>query len=147
MKFCLKKIALAWATLLPPKVVLATTHTCSTSGDLFCKHCHTPSHQFAHCLYVDCKYCHGYGHILENCPTQPPRPKGASKFKSSSEHGSSFNATIVSDESASPTFSMSDLEVLLKQVISSSSSSSSVLSVTPGTFWLLDPRCYNHMTS
>ena len=129
------------------EVALATTRPRFPSGLSFCKNCRNTGHIFANCPTVECRYCHGHGHILENFPTRPPRPKGnPTKFKSYSKPGSSSIAAAVHSNESS-ILTVSDLEALLKQVISPSSSSSTALSVTSGNSWLFDSACCNHMTS
>ncbi|KAI4338329.1 hypothetical protein L6164_016669 [Bauhinia variegata] len=131
------------------EIALATTQSklyYQQSGQKYCKNCHTNGHTFSDCPIVECRYCHKSGHILENCPTRPPKPRGGStKFKDSSQFRS-FTAATTSE--ASTTIIVSDLEALLKQVLSSHSSSTTALPVTQGkSLWLFDSACCNRMTS
>jgi hypothetical protein len=103
-------------------------------------------HAFATCPTVECRYCHAFGHILEHCPTRPLRPKGGfSKFKIMSKPGSS-SVTVAATTEGSTFVTMSDLEAMVKQVISSNSSTA--MSATPGNSpWFFDSACCNHMTT
>ena len=95
---------------------------------------------------VECRYCHAFDHILEHCLTHPPRPKGGfSKSKIMSNLGSS--SFIVAATTEGSTFvTMSDLEAMVKQVISSNSSIA--MSTTPGNSpWFFYSVCCNHMTT
>ncbi|KAJ7961959.1 Zinc finger protein [Quillaja saponaria] len=116
------------------KVAVATTHPRSAiqkSGSQSCKNCNHTGHSFANCPTVECRYCHGIGHILENCPTRPHQPKsGSFKPKNVSKTGSSSIAAATTKDSTAIT--ISDLEALFKQVLSSNSSFSSAMSITPG---------------
>ncbi|XP_057986506.1 uncharacterized protein LOC131171069 [Hevea brasiliensis] len=114
------------------EAALATTRSShQKSGNQLCKNYNQIGHAFAYCPTIKCKYCHGYGHILEHCPTRPPRQKGGqSKFKNVSKPGSS-SVTAVAATEGSTAITMSDLEALFKQVISSNSPAA--MSATPGT--------------
>ena len=132
---------------LPSDVALATTHSRSANEFIFCKNCKLHGHKFANCPTIECRYCHKRGHILDNCPTRPPRPPGAPyKPKSSTKYSSPpiVAAATSSDITTPQNFQLNDLHDLLKQVISSNSTA---LAVTPGTSWLLDSACCNHMTA
>ena len=112
-------------------IALATTRSSHQKfGNQTCKNCHQMGHAFATCPTVECRYCHAFGHILEHCPTRPPRPKGGfSKSKIMSKPGSS-SATVAATTEGSTFVTMSDLEAMVKQVISSNSSTA--MSATPG---------------
>ncbi|KAJ7961922.1 Retrovirus-related Pol polyprotein from transposon TNT 1-94 [Quillaja saponaria] len=100
------------------EVALVTTHHRSAtqkSGSQSCKNCNHTGHSFANCPTVVCIYYHGIGHILENCPTHPPRPKsGSFKPKNVSKTGSSSIAAATTK--VSTVIMISDLEALFKQV-------------------------------
>ncbi|KAL4028792.1 hypothetical protein IC575_012003 [Cucumis melo] len=128
-------------------VALATTHLRQANETIFCKNCKLHGHKFANCPTIECRYCHKRGHILDNCPTRPPRPPGHShkpKFSHKAGSSSVVVAATSSDITEPSSLQLTDLHDLLKQVISSQSTA---LAVTPGTFWLLDSACCNHMTS
>lgn len=116
---------------LHSKVALVTTHSRSIAkklGNQFCKNCHHISHSFANCPIIECKYCHSIGHILENCPTRPLRPKnGSFKPKNITKTRSSSLAAVTTE--VSTTITISDLEALFKQALSSNFSFSSAMSV------------------
>nr|GMD98853.1 retrovirus-related Pol polyprotein from transposon TNT 1-94 [Ipomoea batatas] len=112
-------------------VALATTTSHSLPSSRFCKNCRSTGHIFSACPTVECRYCHGRGHILENCPTRPPRPKGNSKKTQSFSKPGSTSVAAATAHSSSP-ITISDLDTLLKQVISPSSSTSAAFSATPG---------------
>ncbi|KAL0545170.1 hypothetical protein IC582_020316 [Cucumis melo] len=142
-----EKKRLGLVSSLPSDVALATTHLRQANETSFCKNCKLHDHKFANCPTIKCTYCHKRGHILDNCPTCPPRPPGHShKPKFSPKVGSSsvVAAATSSDITAPLSLQLTDLHDLLKQVISSQSTA---LAVTPGTSWLLDSACCNHMTS
>ncbi|KAK9157984.1 hypothetical protein Scep_004558 [Stephania cephalantha] len=108
------------------EVVLALTPSRSKSGSLSCRNCKSTGHAFANCHTIECRYCHERGLILPNCPTRP-RLKGATKSTSKTD---SSVVVVVSDRShSSPTIPLSELETLLKQVISLKANA---LSVTLG---------------
>ncbi|KAL0536937.1 hypothetical protein IC582_025900 [Cucumis melo] len=132
---------------LPSDVALATTHIRQANETSFCKNCKLHGHKFANCPTIECRYCYKRGHILDNCPTRPPRPPSHShKHKFSHKVGSSsvVAAATSSDITEPSSLQLTDLHDLLKQVLSSQSTA---LAVTPGTSWLLDSACCNHMTS
>ncbi|KAL0543679.1 hypothetical protein IC582_018781 [Cucumis melo] len=132
---------------LPSDVALAITHLRRPNGTSLCKNCKLHDHKFANCPTTECRYCHKRGHILDYCPTRPPRPSGHSqkpKFSSKTGSPSVVVAATPSDITPPSSLQLTDLHDLLKQVISSNSTA---LAVTPGTSWLLDSACCNHMTS
>ena len=108
-----------------------------------------------------CNYCRRPGHVISECrklqyknnKTQTNVPIGKPYHRQSHVVGA------VTEE-LSPTFSLSDLESILKQLAASTSTSasaqasaqsaiSSALSVTPGisNSWFFDSGCCNHMTA
>ncbi|TYK17748.1 Retrovirus-related Pol polyprotein from transposon TNT 1-94 [Cucumis melo var. makuwa] len=90
-------------------------------------------------------YCHEPSHILDNCPRKPPRPRSYStRAKNFTKPRNSSVVAATSDNPTTPQFQISDLQSLLNQLISSSSSA---LAVSPSNRWLLDSACCNHMTS
>ncbi|XP_048234433.1 uncharacterized protein LOC125370976 [Ricinus communis] len=116
---------------LNSKIALATTRSSyQKSGNNACKNCNQTSHVFAHCPTIECRYCHALGHILENWPIRPPRPKGGA-FKPKTVSKPGFTAASAATTEGSTVITMSDLEALLKQVISSNSSAA--MSATPGS--------------
>ena len=124
---------------------LATTRSSQrTYHNRPCKNCNRTGHIFSNCPTVECKYCHGLGHIIEHCPVRPPSRSGFSKSRSAPK-GGSFSIAAAATEDSTPV-TMSDLETLLKQVISSNSSLA--MSATPGnSSWFFDSACCNHMTT
>lgn len=128
-------------------IALAATHSRSypTAGK-YCKNFNQYTHNFSSCPTIECRYCHELGQIVEKCPKRPAKSKGNfSKPRSGLKTGSSSIAIATAEGDTSLT--IRDLEVLLKQVISSNSSTPTALSVTPGnSTWLLDYACCNHMT-
>ncbi|KAA0035304.1 Zinc finger, CCHC-type [Cucumis melo var. makuwa] len=63
---------------LPSDAALATTYLRQTNETSFCKNCKLHGHKFANYPTIECRYCHKRGHILNHCPTRPPRPSGHS---------------------------------------------------------------------
>ncbi|KAA0053496.1 putative mitochondrial protein [Cucumis melo var. makuwa] len=91
------------------------------------------------------RYCHKPGHILDNCPIKPPRPQSYStRAKNFTKPMNSSVVAATSDNPTTPQFQISDLQSLLNQLISSSSSA---LAISPSNRWLLNSACCNHMTS
>ncbi|KAJ1398972.1 Zinc finger, CCHC-type [Sesbania bispinosa] len=109
-----------------------------------CKNCNKNGHSFSTCPTVECRYCHSFGHILEHCPIRPPRPKvGFSKSANNVTKPAPPSITAAATESSNA-ITLSDLEALLKQVISSNNSTT--MSATSGnSHWLFDSACCNHM--
>ncbi|KAB5514459.1 hypothetical protein DKX38_028365 [Salix brachista] len=132
----------------PPQfdIALATTRSSHQKfGNQTCKNCHQMGHVFATCPTVECKYCHVLGHILEHCPTRPPRSKGGFSKSKIMLKPSSSSATVAAATPSSTFVTMSDLEEMVKQVISSKPSTA--MSATPGNSpWFFDSACCNHMT-
>ena len=88
----------------PSKVALAITQPRFPSGLTFYKNYHNTNHISANCPTIVYRYCYGHGHILENYPTRPPRPKGNSiKSKTFPKPSSSSN------ESSSSILTVNDL--------------------------------------
>ncbi|XP_050945481.1 uncharacterized protein LOC127150835 [Cucumis melo] len=126
-------------------VVLVSTYSPPGASSTFCKNCKLTRHKFINCPKIECRYCHKPGHILDNCPIKPPRPRSYStRAKYFTKLSNSSVVAAVSDNSTTPQFQISGFQNLLNQLISSSSSA---LAVSPGNRWLLDSGCCNHMTS
>ncbi|KAJ6392554.1 hypothetical protein OIU84_026837 [Salix udensis] len=118
----------------PPQfdIALATTRSSHQKfGNQTCKNCHQMGHVFATCPTIECRYCHVLGHILEHCPTRPPRSKGGFSKSKNMFKPSSSSATVAAATPGSTFVTMSDLEEMVKQVISSNPSTA--MSATPGT--------------
>ncbi|KAA0068117.1 retrotransposon protein [Cucumis melo var. makuwa] len=101
-------------------VVLASTYSPPGASSTFCKNCKLTGHKFIDCPKIEC------------------RAKNFTKPRNSSV----VAATL--DNPTTPQFQISDLQSLLNQLISSSSST---LAISSGNRWLLDSACCNHMTS
>ncbi|KAA0035206.1 Zinc finger, CCHC-type [Cucumis melo var. makuwa] len=126
-------------------VVLAGTYSPSRASNTFCKNCKLTGHKFIDCPKIECRYCHKPSHILDNCPIKPLQPRSYStRAKNFTKLDTSAIVVAASDNSATPNFQKSDLQSLLNQLISSSSSA---LPVSPGNRWLLDSACCNRMPS
>ncbi|KAL0541716.1 hypothetical protein IC582_021771 [Cucumis melo] len=126
-------------------VVLASTYSPPGASSTFCKNCKLTGHKFIDCPKIECRYCHKPGHILDNCPIKPPRPRSYStRAKNFTKPRNSSVVAATLDNPTTPQFQISDLQSLLNQLISSSSSA---LAVSSGNRWLLDSACCNHMTS
>ncbi|KAA0032344.1 uncharacterized protein E5676_scaffold340G00040 [Cucumis melo var. makuwa] len=126
-------------------VVLASTYSPPGASSTFCKNCKLTGHKFIDCPKIECRYCHKRGHILNNCPIKPPRPRSYStRAKNFTKPRNSSVVAATLDNPTTLQFQISDLQSLLNQLISSSSSA---LTVSSGNRWLLDSACCNHMTS
>ncbi|TYK16338.1 uncharacterized protein E5676_scaffold21G001200 [Cucumis melo var. makuwa] len=126
-------------------VVLASTYSPPGASSTFCKNCKLTGHKFIDCPKIECRYCHKPGHILDNCPIKPPRPRSYSKRAKNFTKPRNFSVVAATlDNPTTPQFQISDLQSLLNQLISSSSSA---LAVSSGNRWLLDSAYCNHMTS
>ena len=97
------------------------------------------------CLLIVLLQSAGIGHILEHCPTRPPKQnRGSFKSKPPPKFGSSSISAAATE--GSTTITISDIEALLKQVISSNTSTA--MSATHGNSqWFFDSACCNHMTT
>ena len=104
-----------------------------------------------HIASNSCRYCKKPGHLKHNCPICPPRndQKRSQPHPNSSKHV--LAAATTTGDTSSPSqfaFSASDLESLLKQILSTSGNASVALSTTSGNIcWYFDSACCNHMTS
>ncbi|KAL4018546.1 hypothetical protein IC575_022144 [Cucumis melo] len=126
-------------------VVLASTYSPPGASSTFCKNCKLTGHKFIDCPKIECRYCHKPGHILDNCPIKPHQPRSYStRAKNFTKPRNSSVVAATLDNPTTPQFQISDLQSLLNQLISSSSSA---LVVSSGNRWLLDSACCNHMTS
>lgn len=106
-----------------------------------------------------CNYCRRTGHVISECRKL--------KYKNNKDSGTppkgqfqnrSYHTTGAVTDDPSPTFSLREVESLLRQLAGNSSTSSpppapdittsSALSITPGTLnsWFYDSGCCNHMT-
>lgn len=47
----------------------------SHSNKKVCKYYHKTGYILSKCLTIECCYCYQLGHIVENCPTRPPKSK------------------------------------------------------------------------
>ena len=102
-------------------VVLPSTYPPNKASNIFCKNCKLSGHKFIDYPKIKCRYCHKRGHILDNCPTTPPRPTGSStKDKNFTKLGTFSIVAATSDDSTFP-LQISDLQSLLNKLISSSS--------------------------
>ena len=60
-------------------VVLASTYPPTRASSTFCKNYKLTNHKFIDCPKIEYMYCDNRGHILDNCPTKPPRPPSYSR--------------------------------------------------------------------
>ncbi|KAH7866182.1 hypothetical protein Vadar_016785 [Vaccinium darrowii] len=146
---------------------LSSRKTQSVQQSDSCTYCHSRDHTLLHCPIRVCKHCHkpGPGHYQSDCPRNPNKSSynsGSNWSKSgSSKSGhrykpTSHTAAVAADATSSSTLdtsvspiSISDIEAIVKQVISSSGTPpSTALSATSGiSSWFFDSACCNHMTS
>jgi hypothetical protein len=112
----------------------------------FCHRCRKLGHSFSDCPTVECynclkkghiasnccQYCKTVGHLIHNCPTRPRR--------------SHQNMNHPCPSSSKSTFSIANIESLLRQLLPSGNTPAA-LSTTPGNSkWYFDSTCCNHMT-
>ncbi|KAH7866524.1 hypothetical protein Vadar_021523 [Vaccinium darrowii] len=146
---------------------LSSRKTQSVQQSDSCTYCHSRDHTLLHCPIRVCKHCHkpGPGHYQSDCPRNPNKSSynsGSNWSKSgSSKSGhrykpTSHTAAVAADATSSSTLdtsispiSVSDIEAIVKQVISSSGTPPpTALSATSGiSSWFFDSACCNHMTS
>ena len=113
-------------------------------GNHICKNYNHIGHTFANCPIVECRYCHGLSHILRIAQlVLHDKLVGSLNFSMSR----SWDLPVIAASTDGSTgITMSDLEALLKQVISSNSHAA--MSVTPAnSHWLFDSACCNYMTT
>ncbi|WOH12602.1 hypothetical protein DCAR_0832108 [Daucus carota subsp. sativus] len=106
----------------------------STSDKPFCRFCRQSGHVTKDCVALrnhTCQHCHQKGHYsIQFCKKKP-------SFHANKFTRSSAAATSESTSENAPTTSTSELESLLKQVLSKTSSPSTAFSVTSGTSYVI----------
>nr|XP_017242655.1 PREDICTED: uncharacterized protein LOC108214919 isoform X3 [Daucus carota subsp. sativus] len=109
-----------------------------------CKFCRQHGHQTKDCMALrnhTCQHCHQKGHYsIAFCKKRP-------SFHSQKFSHPSAAATSESTSESTPNTSTSELEALLRQVLSKTSSPSTAFSVISGNSWYFDSACCNHMTN
>nr|XP_029145740.1 uncharacterized protein LOC114924658 [Arachis hypogaea] len=123
-----------------------------------CQNCNRPGHSFSDCPSIECRKCKQKGHIGSNCPklfchycklsghliaTCPTRPARSDQNKyqprpNNSAHVPASTAVVATESTPStslntPSVSPSDIESLLKQLISFSGNTPATLSTPPGS--------------
>jgi hypothetical protein len=95
-----------------------------------------------------CNNCKQPGHSIANCYKLQNRRQSQAPFQQTAavvSSGSSAPASYTENPSQTSALTASDVEALIHQVLSRSSTA---LSVTSGkNLWFIDSACYNHMTS
>ncbi|MED6166894.1 hypothetical protein PIB30_113799, partial [Stylosanthes scabra] len=130
-------------------------HPFSECPSIECRKCKQKGHIGPHCPKLFCHYCKLTGHLITACPTRPPRPDQNKHHPrpnySQNVPTSTAAATTESTHPSSsnpPSVSSSDIESLLKQLLSFSGNTTAALSTLPGTSkWYFDSGCFNHMSS
>ncbi|XP_050939328.1 uncharacterized protein LOC127148935 [Cucumis melo] len=91
-------------------VVLASTYSSLGASSTFCKNCKLTGHKFIDCPKIECRYCHKPGHILDNYPTKPPRPRSYStRAKNFTKPRNSSVVAATLDNPTTLQFQISDL--------------------------------------
>nr|XP_025702499.1 uncharacterized protein LOC112803201 [Arachis hypogaea] len=130
-------------------------HSFSDCPSIECRKCKQKGHIGSNCPKLFCHYCKLSGHLIATCPTRPPR-SDQNKYQprpNNSSHvpASAAAATTESTFSTSlntPSVSPSDIETLLRQLLSFSGNTPATLSTPPGNSkWYFDSGCFNHMSS
>ncbi|XP_072062244.1 uncharacterized protein [Arachis hypogaea] len=137
-----------------------------------CRNCNQPGHSFFDCPSIECRkckqkghigsncprlfchYCKLSGHLIATCPTRPPR-SDQNKYQprpNNSPHVPASTAAAATESTSStslntPSVSPSDIETLLKQLLSFPGNTPATLSTLPGNSkWYFDSGCFNHMS-
>ncbi|GFZ10906.1 hypothetical protein Acr_22g0003040 [Actinidia rufa] len=110
-----------------------------------CTFCHATDHRLLICPIRVCKNCHrrGSGHYRSDCPNNPT-------CRDSRPQSTAATARVSSTASVSSTLiNISDIPVLVQQIMSASGNPSTALSASTGiSSWFFDSGCSNHhMTS
>jgi hypothetical protein len=128
--------------LQSPDMVVAAT---SQSVPKFTPGRSTPQSSFKKLM---CNYCKQPGHSIANCYKLQNRRQSRAPFQQTVavvSSGSSAPASYTENPSQTSALTTSDVEALIHQVLSCSSTA---LSVTSGkNSWFIDSACCNHMTS
>jgi hypothetical protein len=128
--------------LQSPDMVVAAT---SQSVPKFTPGQSTPQSSFKKLM---CNYCKQPGHSIANCYKLQNRRQSQAPFQQTAavvSSGSSAPASYTENPSQTSALTASDVEALIHQVLSRSSTA---LSVTSGkNLWFIDSACCNHMTS
>ncbi|MED6127753.1 hypothetical protein PIB30_091149, partial [Stylosanthes scabra] len=110
-------------------------HILPDCSSVECRKCKQKGHIDSNCTTPLCNYCKLFGHLIATCPTCPPRPDQY-KFHSRSSNSKFVPVTAAAANetptntsySSSPPVSPSDIESLLKQLLSLSGNTSTTLS-------------------
>ncbi|XP_072064209.1 uncharacterized protein [Arachis hypogaea] len=127
-------------------------HSFSDCPSIECRKCKQKGHIGSNCPKLFCHYCKLSGHLISTCPTRPPR-SDQNKYQPRPNHSSHVPASAAANESTSstslntPSVSPSDIETLLRQLLSFSGNTPATLSTSPGNSkWYFDSGCFNHMS-
>ncbi|GKV15773.1 hypothetical protein SLEP1_g26525 [Rubroshorea leprosula] len=104
----------------------------SKRGQKHCRHCNKYGHALYECSLVECHKCKQKGHIAPNCTSLPQR---SDQWKTQSKPNQSSKpvvAAAAANEDTSVHPSIGNLETLLRQMISSSSTSTALPTI-PGS--------------
>ncbi|GKV32397.1 hypothetical protein SLEP1_g41007 [Rubroshorea leprosula] len=120
----------------------------SKRGQKYCRHCNKCGHAIYECSLVECHKCKQKGHIAPNCTTS--LPQRCDQWKTQSKPDQSSKPVVVAvaaNEDTSVHPSIGNLETLLRQMISSSSTSTALPTIPGKVSWIFDSGCCNHITS
>ncbi|GKU90857.1 hypothetical protein SLEP1_g4801 [Rubroshorea leprosula] len=98
----------------------------SKRGQKYCRHCNKYEHALYECSLIECHKCKQKDHIAPNCTSLPQR---SDQWKTQSKPNQSSKPVVVAttaNEDTSVHLSNGNLETLLRQMISSSSTSTAL---------------------
>nr|XP_025702695.1 splicing factor, proline- and glutamine-rich-like [Arachis hypogaea] len=117
-----------------------SSHSFSDCPSIECRKCKQKGHIGSNCPKLFCHYCKLSGHLIATCPTRPLR-SDQNKYQphpNNSPHVPASTAAVATESTSStshntPSVSPSDIETLLKQLLSFSGNSPATLSTPPGS--------------
>ncbi|XP_025640741.1 uncharacterized protein [Arachis hypogaea] len=129
-------------------------HSFSDCPSIECRKCKQKGHIGSNCRKLFCHYCKLSGHLIATCPTRPPRSdqnKHQPRPNNSPHVPASIAAAATESTSSTslntPSVSPSDIETLLRQLLSFPGNTPATLSTPPDNFkWYFDSGCFNHMS-
>ncbi|XP_072080873.1 uncharacterized protein [Arachis hypogaea] len=129
-------------------------HSFSDCPSIECHKCKQKGHIGSNCPKLFCHYCKLSGHLIATCPTRPPRSdqNKCQPRPNNSPHVPASTAAAATESTSStslntPSVSPSDIETLLRQLLSFPGNTPATLSTPPGNSkWYFYSGCFNHMS-